>query len=291
MKLSRQQMLLGLLALIGLAQAGDWIVNSMIQGPMRERRARLNQLAKDIEKQEKLLKETMSASSKIGQWKKRSLPSDTEVARSVYRSWLLDGIRQVRLRNATVDSGTPSNRGGMYRSMPFSFRVRGSLAEFTAFLVLFTDADLLHQITGFSLTPISNSGQFDISVSIETLLLPGVTGGKLSTARSQILAEKNVRDYDSIYRNNVFGIGIDIIDPMKTTMVTAITFSDGNPQVWISEPSRESALRLKTGDAFDTIALAGKILEIREQNVVIETAGEKLLLQIGKPFAEALPVN
>ena len=78
MNISRQHLLLGLLAIIGFLQVGDWVLSSMIQGPLRERRARTNQLNKDIAKRESLLKETRKAGEKITAWQKKSLPAHSE---------------------------------------------------------------------------------------------------------------------------------------------------------------------------------------------------------------------
>lgn len=55
MKLSRQQMLLSLLVIIAAVQVGDWGLNTLIQGPLQERRAKTSQLEKDIRTREKQL--------------------------------------------------------------------------------------------------------------------------------------------------------------------------------------------------------------------------------------------
>ena len=125
MKPNRQQVLLALLAVIAVIQVGDWVLNTMIQGPLQLRRARTEQLQADIKKREASLAETRNAAKQIDGWMKQSLPSDPEVTRSVYRSWLLSLIRTTKLRNATVDSGSPSARKAkdnnvLFRSMPCS---------------------------------------------------------------------------------------------------------------------------------------------------------------------------
>lgn len=290
MKLSRQQLLLGILALIAVLQAGDWFVSSMIQGPLQTRKARTNQLKRDIEKRKETLSETRKSVKALSQWQQRSLPAGVEIARSVYRSWLLEIIRKASLRNATVDSGAPSTRNGLFQSMPVNLRVRGSLSEFTGFLVSFSQADHLQQITSIALSPIGDSGQFDISVGIETLLLPGAKQSQLTKKQSRMLAATDMHDYDVIFRNNIFGIGVDVSDPMKTTLVSAITFSNGTPLVWITEQSSGHVIKAGRGDEFDTVAMTGRILEVREQEVIVQTPAGQLLLPIGKPFAEAVPV-
>ncbi len=285
--LNRQHLLLGLLAVIALVRVGDWVLASMIQGPLQERRARTSQLRKDIEKREALLAQARQAGRQIDAWQKQSLPSDVETARSVYRGWVLSLVRKAKLRNATVDSGSPANRSGVYRSLPFSIRVRGTLQQFTEFLYQFSDAPHLHQIASLTLSPLGSTGQFDISIGVETLLLPNTKRDRLNTGSSALLASSRVQDYETVWRNNIFGIGIDHSDPMKHTLVTAITYSNGNAQVWISEQLLDKVTRVGLNESFDTVALSGRIVEVRDQEVVIESSGDRFLLPIGSPFADA----
>lgn len=294
MKPNRQQVLLALLAVIAVIQVGDWVLNTMIQGPLQLRRARTEQLQADIKKREASLAETRNAAKKIDGWMKQSLPSDPEVTRSVYRSWLLSLIRTTKLRNATVDSGSPSARKAkdnkvLFRSMPFSVRCRGSLTEFNAFLFQFSNAGHLHQISSMTLNPIGATGLFDISLGIETLLLTGRKGDTLNTAPSELLASKDFNHYKSIVKDNIFGIGIDNTDPMQHTIISAITFSNGSPLVWITEQLSSRTIQVGVGSDFDTVALSGRVIEVHDQDVIIETSGERKTFPIGKPFSQAVP--
>ncbi|MCA9008260.1 MAG: hypothetical protein KDB01_00865 [Planctomycetaceae bacterium] len=292
MKPTRNQILLAILAVVAALQIGDWVLNTMIQGPLLARRARLDQLQQDIKKRESVLAEARDAGKKIAAWQKQSLPADPEVTRSVYRSWLLTVVKSAKLRNATVDSGSPSSRRAkdrkvIYRSMPFSIRARGALAEFNEFLFVFTKAGYLHQITSMTLNPIGNTGQFDISLAIETLLLPERKGHELNAASSGLPASADFKDYAAIAKNNIFGIGINAADPMQHTMISGITFSNGKPQVWITEQLSDKVTQVDAGAEFDTVALSGRVLEVRDQEVVIESAGDRMLFPIGQPFAAA----
>ena len=294
MKPNRQQILLALLAVIAVIQVGDWVLNTMIQGPLQLRLARTEQLQADIKKREASLAETRNAAKQIDGWMKQSLPSDPEVTRSVYRSWLLSLIRTTKLRNATVDSGSPSTRKAkdnkvLFRSMPFSVRCRGSLAEFNAFLFQFSNAGHLHQISSMTLNPIGATGLFDISLGIETLLLSGRKGDTLNTAPSEFLASKDFNHYQSIVKDNIFGIGIDNTDPMQHTIISAITFSNGAPLVWITEQLSSRTIQVGVGNDFDTVALSGRVIEVHDQDVIIETSGERKTFPIGKPFSQAVP--
>ena len=64
-------------------------------------------------------------------------------------------------------------------------------------------------------------------------------------------------------------------------------FSNGKPQVWITEQLIDKVTQLGAGAEFDTVALSGRILEVRDQEVIIETSGERMLFPIGQPFSAA----
>jgi Tfp pilus assembly protein PilO len=295
MKPTRRQLLLGALVLMAVLRMGDWVLSSMIQGPLQALRARTEQLQKDIKSRETLLADARKAGKQIVSWQKQSLPADPEVTRSVYRNWLLTVIRTARLRNAVVDSGAVSSRRAkdnsvLYRRMPFSVRARGSLAQFNDFLYRVSRAGYLHQISSLTLTPVASTGQFEIALGIETLLLPGRKGDSLNSASSTLLTSADFRDYEIIVRDNIFGVDVDKSDPMHHTLVSAITFSNGSAKAWITEQLSDRVTRVGVGSEFDTVALSGRILEIHEQEVIIETSGERLLFPIGKPFSEAQTV-
>jgi len=138
-----------------------------------------------------------------------------------------------------------------------------------------------------TLNPMGGTGQFDISLGIETLLLPGRKGHDLNSEPSTLLASADFKDYAAIAKDNIFGIGIDSADPMQHTMISGITFSNGKPQVWITEQLINKVTQVGAGGDFDTVAISGRIVEVHDQEVIIETSGERLLFPIGQPFSAA----
>lgn len=296
MKLNRQQVLLSLLVLIAAVQVGDWGLNTLIQGPLQERRAKTSQLNKDIRSREKQLADLRAAGSRVEEWLKQSLPADPETSRTAYRSWLLGLLRSTQLAEAVVDSGSAASRrlrngDVLSRSLPFTLRARGTLSQFNDFLFRFTRAGLLHQITGFSLTPVAGSTLFDVSVSIDTLLLPNRRGTELNQQPGTQPALPNASDYARIASQNVFGVGLNTIDPLKHTFVSAITFSNGQPLVWITEELSNRVTRAGPGEPFTTAAMSGSVREVREREVILETSDRVLLLTLGSSLAEAKPVT
>ena len=291
MKINRQQVLLGVLILMAILRVGDFVLSSMIQGPLRELRGDNDELRDRIEKQEKLLAEARTAGRKIDEWRKTSLPFDTETARSLYRNWLLDVVRGSKLRNATVDSGSPATRFGLYRAMPFNVQARGTLKEITSALFRIESAGMLHRIVSLRITPVARSGHFDVAVGVEGLMIPKTTRKSLPKGKSQLLASTHERDYGVIARDNLFGIGVSHQDPMKLTILSGITYRNGQPTAWITEQISEAVHKVAAGEAFETDALDGRILDVSEESVVFESGDQSFSMQIGHSFADAKVVE
>jgi hypothetical protein len=291
MRLSRQHLLLGLLIGVGALTAGDWVLSSLIQQPLEQRRARGRQLQEEIEEHEKTLADGRRAGKMIEQWRDRSLPADIELARSLYRSWLLERIEAAKLQAATVDSGSASSRGGLYRSLPFTVRVQGTLDQLTELLFEFSQAAHLHRIQSLDLNPVSNGGLFDLSLGIDALIVPGAERKQLNPETTTVhLASAELEDYRLISRRNIFGIGSAHLDPRRQTYVTAITRSNGEPRVWFTLRVEDKVLKLRPGDVISVEGFHGTIAEVWEQDVVIDAAAERWLLTVGENLAEALPV-
>lgn len=286
MKPTRQQILLSFLALMGILRGGDYVLNSMIQGPLEKLRNEQESLKIDIEKREELLADARRAGKRIEVWQKQSLPADLETARSLYRNWLLRVIREAKLQNANVDSGSPASRYGLYRAIPFDVKARGTLAQLTAALFRFGSSDQLHGIKSLRLTPIGETGQFDISLGVEALIIPGTKRKTLNTGKANLLASSIARDYSIIARDNIFGIGISHQNPMKMTILSAVTVRNDVPVAWFTELISGKVTKVGPNEIFETIALSGRIIQVDDTSVSIETGGQLLRMTIGQSFAD-----
>jgi len=153
----------------------------------------------------------------LARYESQSLPGDWEVARSLYRAWLLELVDDVKLANPTVASGPA--RKERYHTLPsFSVRGHGTLEQLKIFLFAFYQTDLLHQIRSLSIRPPAQGNQLDLSMSIEALVLdhiaPDGDDGDQQTVVEEFrqrcsrvsnrLASDNLEDYDVIDRRNLF---------------------------------------------------------------------------------------
>lgn len=291
MKLTRQHLLLGVLVAVGAVRLGDWALTSLIQGPIDEREARTAELEEEIGDLENVLAEGRKAGQRIEQWQQRSLPADTETARTAYRSWLMSRVESARLQSATVDSGSPVSRGGGTRALPFTVRARGSLNQLTRFLFEFSQTAQLQRVQSLDLNPIGAGGQFEMALGVEALMIPGTQTTTLNVSHTaDHLASANVAEYDVISRRNIFGVGSAMLDPLHNTFLTGITTSNGESQAWFSMRLADEDVRLRVGDVLEVDTFHGTIAEILQRDVLIDAAGERWLLTIGENLNDRFAV-
>ncbi len=285
----RQKILLVLLGVLLVYFGGEWAWQNAIQGPLDSRRARIRRLEKDLDKRQKELAKARQAMKELEQLEEQSLPSDPQVARSLYRAWLLQLVTRVGFANRNVEAGEPVSRHGLFQSILFTIQGRGTLEQLTRFLYDFYRAGHLHQIQSLSITPLGSPGQLDLSLVVEALVLPlEKEKDRLNQAPSDRLAWETFEDYAVIPRRSLFG-GVPTIDPVNHTFVTAIQHVDGKPEVWFTVQTEDRVLKLKPGEPFQIGAFAGKVVEIDGDDVVFEAVGgQRWLVSFGECLAQSL---
>jgi hypothetical protein len=289
MSKSTKNILIAALAMLLVAYAGDWMWTAVTE-PLRSLRQKRQSLEKELDKRTTELAQARKAAKMLAVWEKQSLPSDPQIARSVYQAWLLQLVGRVGLANPAVDSTQPSEKNGYY-SMTFSLQARGPLEKWTRFLYDFYRAGHLHQIRSMSITPLGKEEQLDIVLAIEALILPDADrSDRLSEEVSDQLAFSRLSDYQPIVLRNLFSITAKA-DPMDQTYLTAIHYVNAVPEAWFtlrgeSDPDR-AVVKLRLTQNMVVGQFSGKVVEIADDGVVFQSGGERWLLGLGENLGQA----
>ncbi|MFH1919126.1 MAG: hypothetical protein ABIP48_04445 [Planctomycetota bacterium] len=309
----RPYVLAGVLGVSLLYFGGEWVVANLLQGPVENARKTQERLKEEIKKRKDGLERAREDAERLARWKTQSLPSDTEVARSLYQAWLLELVEHVKLGNPSVNSGEPLGRQGLYHTISFSVRGRGTLQQLTEFLYLFYQTDLLHQIRSLNIIPLSDADQLDVSISIEAMVLSeagpeakkgataeqrqaavfddfrGRAGGQSERLASMTLASYQppaLADYEPIVIRNLFGVG-GSPDPTSHAFLTSINSVNGQPEAWFTLRASGETKKLREGDSFEIGQVSGTIVEIEGSDVILESDGERWLLTLGDSLVDA----
>lgn len=287
----RKRLLYGLLGATALYFGGEWAYATFYDGPMQTLTARTEDLQNKIEKRTNDLLKARKIKKKIAAWNERSLPSDTELARSLYLGWLVERVKAAGIEAPNVDSGAAANRRGLYQSLSFSVRGQGTLEQLTRFLYEFYRADHLHQIQSLGITPLRNQGRLDLTISIEALVLPDAKrNDSLTDHVAEAFTTRTPDDYRVIPLRNLFGAGGGASDPAAQTWLSGVTSKDNELEAWFDLRTTNKTVRLRTGDPLDVGDFRGTVVSIQDSEVLIESEGERWLLSVGENLDQAYAV-
>jgi hypothetical protein len=268
----RKRLLLVGLGLIAVFYAGDWVLTNWIEKPKEQRKKQIVALQARIkEYDEKYIARARQDAEWLRYWYSQSLPTNPEVAQSLYRAWLLEVGEYVGIAGRTVNATEPVRRGAFY-SMSFSMRGRGTLEQLTQFLYEFYSAGHLHKITSISMTPVGKAGALDLSLVIETLIIPQANRpDRLGTGRAYRLTSLSLNDYEVISRRNLFSVGGGgSADPVNHTYLTAVNYVNNQPQAWFTLRTTGAVMKLGRDDQLvQTGDSVRKLCRVEDLQVIV----------------------
>lgn len=275
------------------AVVGAWALVGLhdrtFRAPARAQQEKMDSLQRKIVRNEQKIQRAERAADKLQAWNQRSLPADTELARSLYQNWLVEIVERAGFEKPNVDSGEAVSKAGVYRRLPFSIRGRGKLEDLVKFLYDFYCADHLHQIQRLTIVPVANSQVLELSLAVEALVLPNAEAAdELNDRRSNRLAFDAFQQYRAIHDRNVFGEGgAAALDASDFAFLTAILNVDGQPEAWFTLRTTGEVLKLRSGESFEVGQFRGTVAEIEQQDLVIQSDDERWLVSLGENLGQA----
>ncbi len=263
---------------------GDSLYRSWIEQPNQLLNARLDKVTRSMAE----AKDDQMVAQKIGkrlnEYAARALPSDAQLARSLYQEWLLNAVEKHQFNSTAVDAAQPvpieiksrTKKGKRVRighRIAYSLRGQASLAKLAEFLNEFRIVGHLHKIRSLSLNPIGNEGQLDISVAIEVLCLDASTNkDQMSDLVWTDGLESSTSDYGDLVRRNLFARGF--AKALNDIELKAITFNrDGKAEAWFTV-DRTGTIR--------TITAGNQIPVALHDIAVIEVLADKVLVRVNQ---------
>ncbi|HBT78510.1 MAG TPA: hypothetical protein DEB39_16655 [Planctomycetaceae bacterium] len=240
-----------------------------------------------------LMRQTIAADAPLYQ---RSLPLTPTAARSLYQFWLLEVLDFCDLDNPAVQSSEPVKSRFAYQYR-FQVRSRGTLDRIDRFLYEFYWAVFLHRIVSMSLTPVENSEQLDMVLTIEAVAIPPATPGdpfppadRLPGGYFRRLASDRFEAYRLIAERNLMRSARGGVDKADYTYLTSIQQIDGETVVWLTERTTDTIVKAKIGDRIDAGSFRGVLIHVGERDVVFERGGLLWLLTVGDGLHQAFAI-
>ncbi|MEX0641753.1 MAG: hypothetical protein WD468_03580 [Pirellulales bacterium] len=237
------------------------------------------------------------AMRQLEKWQDLSLPTNRDVAHTLYHAWLLQKAKAAGL---SVDDINPNERTAMstsFQSIGYLIEARGTLSAVTKFLYEFYRSTQLQQITKLQLTANPGAPELRVQLQVEALILPGATHeDSLPDGKSDRLKLASISDYEkSIVGRDIFKIytpprppsppvvrapprpPAPKFDEASQAYVTGILGPPVNLQAWITVRTTGEVLRVHTGDDVKVGEFKGKVESISPLMIVIKTEDDKQL--------------
>ncbi len=243
------------------------------------------------------------AISRLRDWLRRSLPTDADVARSLYQDWL-----QAELSGASVEvdeiNDTSSNVAGEhYRQLTFTVSAGGSLKAWTDFFAAFQSAPHLHRVSFASLEPDrDNPSELRGSVTVDALLLNGSRReDRLSEAEVEVDREAVRADAELIVSRDLFapfrseaeaaneeeGLAAGEDDPSSKALVTAMTYGRGGWSMTVRREDTGEVLVFREGDRVKIGSVRGRLVEVDGRRATLRSRRGQRVLSLGGRLSEA----
>ena len=240
----------------------------------------------------------------------RSLPTEnawllTGKAWTLYHSWLIEASNVCDFENPDINyrgarlTNARSYLGSYYVS------ARTTLDNLSRFLYEFYWAPYVHRITFLSIVPIDNADLVDIEIQIEGLVIPSLTDRNTTYPLRDRLPESYWRRLSSgrletytepIDSRNLLQFARSGIDASDYVRLTGIVIDRGQPEFWFTNHLNDRTLRFKLNEQFRVGSFIGKIVEVLDRDVILETDGTfsrpgmRWILSQGETLADATAV-
>ncbi len=309
MKPRERMLAIGVAALVGLLLLN--FAYQQIASAFTQRHGMKSDLEKKIDEKQRTIDAGRRADKLLVGWRHRSLPSDKEMARSLYNQWLLNIVDRVNFESAKVDYIPTLGRNNAYDK--YSFRIEGggdiSLKQLVHFLYEFYSTNQLQQIRQLSVKPKADGKQVDLKIVVEALQIPGADrADKLNLEPSNRLKLANQGAYEkTIGDRNLFvaytpprppreasrpspPAAKPTFDVAKYAKVTGITEDSDRPQIWVFVQTTGELLKLNEGEDFTVGDVPCKVVKIGVRDAVVTVAGKQKQVKLEDNLRDAAEV-
>ncbi len=307
---SREKMLaLGVAVVVGLLLLNS--VYGWVSGEFAQRNGAKADLEKKIADKEHTLAKGRQASKLLATLRHQSLPSDSEIARSLYYSWLVGLVDRVKLESANIDPLVSPGRSTVYEK--FGYRIKAesdiSLQQLVHFLYEFYNTNQLHQIRSLTVKPKADGKLVDVTIDVEALRLPGADrSNQLNLEKSGRLKLASAGEYEKVIGDRKVFVAYSPprerrpeppprvasttpkFDIAKFAKVTGITEDNDRPQIWVSVQTTGQLLKLTEGEDFTVGDIKCKVVRIGTRDAVVNVEGKTKQVKLEDNLRDAVEV-
>ena len=275
---------------------------SLIEEPTDRYENRLNAISADLQDANREQVTGRRLANRLEQYASRALPYEAELARSRYQEWLLRLVEKHQFQSAAVDAELPRAveiRGRRERRkrrrlgyrIGYTLRGRTTLQRLTDFLYEFQRSAQLHKIRSFSLSPLVDGNQLDVTMDIETLTLEASErAGELSNLVRDETSMPPRGSFTELVRRNLFARGFS--RALAEIRLNAITRNrSGELEAWFAVGSPPRTQQVAQGGSLRIPLHRVDVIGFKEDAVELEVNGLACAIELGETLAQVFGVD
>ena len=232
-------------------------------------------------------------------WRRRSLPSHFDVAKSLYRDWLRQQLVESGLVVRELNESSQRNTGEYLRQLTLSVNAQGTLAEFIDFLYRFYQAKHLHRISASALTPTTTRKSLTISLTIDALsLVDCPRTDQLADGSRNAFAQPLEEIRAEVVGRNIF-VAPGSSEPAAQQLaeqqpseasqarITSMTWGAAGWQMSIRLQDSGQLRYFRPGDRIEIGEFSGEVLEMDGRRAVVAGEEGQVEILLGQHLGQA----
>lgn len=253
---------------------------------------------------------------RLERYQEESLPSDPDVARSVYAAWLIDTIQKSGLDLGSVKWASTRRYEEAATALTFTAAASGKPEGVVKLLDAYHRLGVLHQLTNLQLRPADEEGaEWSVSLTSVALVVDGTTSeaGLPETPREPSrLARPDTDSYvESVVGRNLFKSytppppprpeRTEVVKETPKPKPSPPPFDDAEHaalsgivgygdayEAWVVVRTTGQTLRLHDGDALEVGQLKARVQSVQQREMVVEIdGGASFTVGLGEKLREA----
>ncbi len=243
------------------------------------------------------------AQQKLRQWLRQSLPTDPDIAKSLYQDWLQQQLTTAGLAVKKLTLRTSKASSTNYQQFSFVVTAAGKLEQLTDFLYGFYQAPHLHRISKADLKPTEDRKSLTISLHVDALSLA-------EAERKDQLADGTHEEFKQTleqFRKSIVGRNLfATYQPNKTAQegsssgedeaaqanFSGINYGQSGWQMSVRMEKSGKVSYFREGDTIEVGKFKGTIeqLDGERRRVIVTTESGRVRLRLGQTLSEAEPL-
>ena len=251
----------------------------------------------------------LDAQMQVNLWRKHSLPTNVDIAESLYQDWLRQLLDDAGLKtNQLTSRSSAFDQSKYYKQHSFVIEADGKLASLIQFLHGFYEAGHLHRISKATLIPMNDRQELSINLTVDAIALNDCRRTDTLSTHS-LTAELPEFEHwkERIASRNVFALYKPPAPPVqepeaiasheepasnaKELRLSSMTQSDSGWRMSVFNSTSGDLLYYEEGDEIELGNLKGTIERLDARRAIIVTESARLQLRLGQSFDQAQPLT